>query len=130
MTTKKDPNVISFKKHKEEVDLILQRLGEKELHLEHRACTILELQKKELEYIKQYENLKAEFNGAKEYWETNTKTLHEELHRYSQIVEELRRITTDAQQLAKEYQKMYEQCKAKETIPKKKWYSGLFKNKN
>lgn len=128
MTTKKEPNVISYKRHQEETSQLnaviskyLGEIQELKLSLDSRACTIETLQKEKMELQKHIKTMDAEFSDAKGYWETNTKTLHDELQKYSLLVEELKTIAKDAQQIAKDSQQQLAIHTA-EKKAKKKWY--------
>lgn len=110
-TSNNEPKVISFKKYKEEMGLMEAHLNDAKIKLEHRASIIenlkqqLEIEKKANDTLRDEHkdavesvhinrihvtNLEAEYKKSKEYWESNTKVLHDEIHRLKQQVRDFR----------------------------------------
>lgn len=126
---KKAAAVIGIKKHKSIVH-------ELDLQLEHKASIIEDLQVQLVIEQQANESVRLElklvqesFIQCKIYWETNTKVMHDELHKYSEHVSEYKITATEAQNLSKQYKELLLETQSRlETenrllkLTQRKWY--------
>lgn len=99
---KKNPPVISFKKHQEEVGSLTETIYKQSAEIDSLRSELDLSNSKVLEMITVREKENIEFSKAKQYWETTTKTLHDELHKSSEAIQLFKALIEEAHKLTKE----------------------------
>lgn len=122
-TKSKLPSVIGFKKHEEIVKELNIHISHKDSLIDELTIKLKDEKESKKNIQKDLTNLEVEHTKCKEYWETNTKTLHDQLHKYSETVGALKAAAEDAQRIAREAMDLVNNKNERiKLLEARKWY--------